>query len=91
MLINEIDLNELIQREEPLLRELEYYVQSGPLGPMVHHPLIIETFYRPGYCGLINASYSHKKQRAEEFLRDKKWRSYIYLVERPYRLDALHK
>src|SRR5215475_3885651 len=82
---------ELIDRDEELCEELQFHVFKGALGEMVHHPLIIEIFYRPGKCALINESFRQKHELAKNYLAEKKWRSYIFLIERPYRLDALLK
>jgi len=85
-----VDWMELANRDEDLIKDLEPYVSNGPVGnQMIHHPLIIELFYQPGKCALINESYKHKKQLAEQYIAEKKWPNYIWLTERPYRLDAL--
>jgi hypothetical protein len=38
-----VELQELLDREEDLMPELEPYLVPGPCGLMVNHPLVIET------------------------------------------------
>lgn len=85
------DLAELMNRDEPLLPELEPYVVEGALGPMLHHPLAIEIMLIPGRCALVNKRYQHKVERAEKARAAGDLEHYIALHERPYRLDALYE
>jgi hypothetical protein len=62
---------------------------DGPFGPQLHHPLLIELFFDPCRAALINHRYRLKSKAVEEKLRDRRWASYVFMHERPYRLDAL--
>jgi hypothetical protein len=53
---------------------------------MIHHRLIIMDAFHG--AEEINAAYLRTKVRAERFLRTRRWSSYLWLVQRPYRLEA---
>jgi len=73
---------------EPLNSELEEFVDSdSPLGiPIIRHPLLI--WIGPIVPGIINRQYAQKLESVARAKKDKNWSSYIYMHERPYRLDA---
>ncbi len=53
----------------------------------VRHPLLYMFGAEPGKLeALINATYKHKRKLANAYLTEKKWRDYIAIHERPYRL-----
>jgi len=84
---------ELVSRQEPLCNELRPYVNDSlrGLGQVIHHPLIIELFYDPDRCGLVNARYAAKVEERQRALDNKKWTTYVFVHERPYRVPALLK
>jgi len=84
-------INELMSRDEPLIDELVPYVDKSTFGTIIHHPLLIELFFDPRKSALVNERYRHKKKLREEYLAQKKWDSYIFLHERPYRIQALQR
>jgi uncharacterized protein YhbP (UPF0306 family) len=81
---------ELMERAEKLDPELEPYVSPSKFGgAMIHHPLLIELFWQPERSALVNFRYRHKKAKAAEYLKQQQWESYIFIHEKPYRLQAL--
>ncbi len=86
-----MDLDALLTREEAPHPDLAAAIQPGPLGQMIHHPLIIETFLTVNKCGLVNARYTEKLAAVENARLERKFSPYVFLHERPYRLDALTK
>lgn len=70
--------------------ELEDYVYDDPLfGPSIKHPLFFWIApITPEVTDLINASFAQKRASADEALAKKNWSRYIFLHERPYRIDA---
>ncbi len=82
-------MGELLTRKEKLLPELKPFEYTGPLGLGVYHPLLIEMFYNPEHCALLNLRYREKKRAVAEARAERKWSSYIWLHERPYRIRAL--
>src|SRR5919201_2075729 len=83
------EINELMLREEALDPELEPHLCRGPFGPALKHPLIIEIFFDPKRCGLINKRYALLKQRLEEAKTERDFSGIIWMHERPYRIQAL--
>lgn len=83
------ELMRLMTEPEPLCPELEAYIRPGPIGGLcIHSPFYIDLFYREGYAGLANRSFKVKREKAEEYRAQRLWNRYIFLRERPYRLDA---
>jgi hypothetical protein len=71
-----------------LIPELQQRVFQHPeLGEYISHPLV----HMVGYVDyeLANRQYESKSLALDKALESKSWSSYIYLHERPYRLDAL--
>lgn len=74
-------------RAEPLLPELEEYVEDGTWGPMLRHPLVYSVpLVLPGWA---NKAYLHKKEALAEALAEEEWHTAVFLHERAYRLRAL--
>lgn len=84
-------MQELMLRREKLLPELRPYEKTGQLGLMVHHPLLIELFYHPDHAALLNERYRQKVAALKEAHEKGHWSTYVWLHERPYRLQALLK
>jgi hypothetical protein len=83
------DFMELMAKEESLNSELKDYVEDGVLGPMIKHPLVYHRIFDPNRNALINKHFEYKKQMLAEALEKKKWGTFIFLHERPYRMSAL--
>jgi hypothetical protein len=71
---------------EELHPDLVPYVSEGPLGKQLRHPLV----YQFGMMGngWANAYYRQKKADVEKALQNKKYDSFVWLHERPYRIEA---
>lgn len=76
---------------EDLHEDLVPHLREGVLGPMVHHPLVVEILARPELYSHLNRQYLKKREVLAEALQEQNWGSYIFLHERPYRFDALLK
>lgn len=75
---------------EPLNETLAHYLRTGgPLGPDIHHPLVIQIGYMPHLNKMLNAMFAHKLAAVDKAMREKQWSSYVWLHERPYRCEAL--
>lgn len=82
-------LTELMERQEDLHEDLEPYLEEdGPLGPMLRHPLVYEIICPPMRYAWCNERYRVKLEYCEKAIEEQKWSSYLYMHERPYRLDA---
>lgn len=72
--------------DEPLHPDLVPYLEHHTsLGTVLRHPLVIDVALRPG---LANRAYRLKQQYLAEATREQDWSRYVWLHERPYRLDA---
>jgi len=79
-------LFEAIERQnEPLHPDLVPYYEEDSFA-MLRHPLIYQVPFFSG--GQANYQYEVKKKLVKEALDDKKYKSYVWLHERPYRLQA---
>jgi hypothetical protein len=89
--MNASEMMEAMTRLEPPLPELLPYIQqsSRGFGTILHHPFIIELFFDPNRCGLINMRFKAKIEAAVEAREKKNWPSFVFLHERPYRVPAL--
>lgn len=70
--------------------ELELYVSEGPLKgtQSLRHPLVYHVPYVPKMAGMANLELKAKIEALKRARSERNWLSYIYLHERPYRVDA---
>lgn len=78
----------MMYQEAELNPELKpyYIVQNGI--PMIKHPLVFSIFHMDIQNYIINQHYEWKKRAIKKAIKEKKWSSFIFLHERPYRLEA---
>ncbi len=55
----------------------------------IYHPLVHEPFHAPALNKHSNRMYQHKLEAVAKAIATGDWSSFIFLHERPYRLDAL--
>ncbi len=67
---------------------LKHFIQDGPMGKMIHHPLIVEMFLAPEMHDMINKRFEYKKKAIKTAKEEKKWERVIWHHERPYRIEA---
>jgi hypothetical protein len=93
--VNDEEVNRLLEafpQGEELHPELALHLtEDGPVGAMVHHPLVIDLIVVPEMYGRLNRLLAHKRERLAEAEAEGDWHTYVFLHERPYRLDALAK
>lgn len=71
-----------------LNKELKpYYTEENGI-PMIKHPLVFSIFHTDIQNYIINKHYEWKKNEIKKAIKNKKWSSFIFLHERPYRLSA---
>lgn len=80
---------DLLHREEELCDELSMSLVDGPVGQMIHDPLMIQVVYSPAMNALINRQYAERRKALDKAEDDQNWERYIFVHERPYRIDAL--
>ena len=83
---------EVMARKEDLLPELRPYLNDkNTRMPVLQHPLVYGVPYTPGMNAMYNEQYKAKVKYLEEARQEKKWVSYIFLYERPYRFHAFRE
>jgi len=85
------DVLDLFKSPEALHPDLRSHFRDGPVGKMLHHPLIINVITLPGHHKADNMMYLHRKEEAEQSWHKKYWSRYVFLHERPYRAEALQR
>ena len=74
--------------------ELQDHIVDGPLGKMLHHPLMIEIVFNldsmpEEMVTAVVDLYLRKKADVEKAIDQEDWERFVFLHERPYRLEAL--
>lgn len=86
---NKFNLDKLLQKQEPLIPELEEFYREDGIMPMVKHPYIISIPHVPEWNAMVNAKYKLVRKIVRQAFEHKNYERYIQHHERPYRLDAL--
>lgn len=86
-----MDMLDIFTKQEDLLPELRPFVSNGKLGEMLQHPYFYQLFYHPSLNAWCNEQYRTKKKAIERSFENKEWNSFIWLHERPYRLQQFVK
>lgn len=73
---------------EELEPELARHLQEGPLGTMIHHRLVIEISYHSQFNRMYNQQFRKKTEVIRKASETGDWVKYVFLHERPYRLEA---
>lgn len=83
------DFQELLDRKEDLCQELQDCLETDGRLPMLRHPLVYHVPYSSVFNALANYQLREKREALAETRKAKDWRRFIYLWERPYRLQNL--
>lgn len=76
---------------DPLHPDLLPYVVDDGSMPTLRHPLVYQVPYFPGLNRIANRQYEAKKKALQEDLAEHNWFSFIFLHERPYRIEAFEE
>jgi hypothetical protein len=83
------ELKALMETPEDLDPELEAYLGDTEHGwQALRHPLVYQVPYHPTWNALMNRQLGAKREQLVEAQRKRNWSQYIWLHERPYRIDA---
>ncbi len=77
----------IMNSNEELHEDLLPYVEEGEFGQMLRHPLIYEVPWIFSK-GMANRRYEEKLKMVKKAIDSKNWTQYVWLHERPYRIDA---
>jgi hypothetical protein len=78
---------EVMQRQEELHPDLKPWIEKTSFGLTLKHPMVFGLFYHAGMNALYNEQYKAKKEYIEKRRAEKNWSGYIWMFERPYRLE----
>jgi hypothetical protein len=81
---------ERMKSTEPLHPDLvPHLYETDVIGMVLKHPLVFSVPYTgPGHSNLM---YEQKTLALGQALREKRWHTYVFLHERPHRIEALVK
>ena len=74
---------------EDLHEDLVPYLTTGRVGRVISHPLMVHVLYHEQMNKTINQGYLHKKEAVAAARASGDWERFVFLHERPYRIDAL--
>lgn len=76
-------------RPEPLDDELaDHLYDDEPFGLGIKHPLVFSIAHSAMQNAHVNKMLAYKKKALAKALEKRDWNTYVYLHERPYRMDA---
>ena len=83
------ELFALMSKREDLNPDLVPYLDdTGPFGLCLKHPLVFSIVHHDQHNAYVNAQYGQKKEQIRKARADKNWAHYVWLHERPYRINA---
>jgi hypothetical protein len=86
--MNEDDWKLMGNRQEQLHPDLAEHLFESPVGISLSHPLVQDLSVDPNCAAQVNWRYRKKLTAIDEAIEKRNWSSYIWLHERPFRLDA---
>ena len=84
-----LEFAKIMGSNEDLHPDLVPYVSDGPLGKQLRHPLVYQIAMTGN--GWANAYYLQKVGDVKKTLENKKYDSFVWLHERPYRIEAFQE
>ena len=88
MLLKE-EIIDIFSKKEELHPELKPYLSNLSNGiPALRHPLVYSIFHTDHQNAFINRQYEERKKMLKKAIQKKDYEGFIYIHERPYRLQA---
>lgn len=83
------EFDKLLRTKEELDPALvPYLCEDGPFGTSIKHPLVFSIVHAPAMNAFVNAQFRQKKELLWKARGKRDWHTYVWLHERPYRIDA---
>ncbi|RQW23298.1 hypothetical protein EHS17_14345 [Rhodobacteraceae bacterium CH30] len=79
----------LIGNGEPLCDELAMHVTGDGKFSSLRHPLVSITPYHESMNAIFNRMLEHKRESIQQSIKAEDWENFVFLHERPYRLNAI--
>jgi len=87
--MNQDELWKLLTTEEELDPELESYYEINEDGwAMIRHPLVYSVLHTENMNAMVNHQLKYKREAVAKAEDEQRWYSYLFLHERPYRVEA---
>ena len=87
-----VEFAELIARQEELHPDLPRHITDMGGGMLaLRHPIIYSVPYHPQMNALINTQYQEKQKALSEAKKEGDFSAYVFLYERPYRVNAFDR
>jgi len=88
--VEELMAKMVAEYSEPLNADLVAYLETSNEGwAMLRHPLVYQVPFFSN--GSANAYYEQKRKAVEQALEKKNYKEFVWLFERPYRVEAFIK
>jgi hypothetical protein len=84
----EESLGDILNRKEELCEELKPYFENNGKFDLIRHPLVYSVPHNEVQNALVNKQYEVKSKEADKLLNNKEYASYIFLHEKPFRMNA---
>lgn len=78
---------EMMNREEPLDRKLERYLEDSPVGPFLRHPFYVGRC-DPKRAAWVHAAIENRKRIVGELAVKEDWHGVVFTYENAFRLEA---
>lgn len=85
---DEFNINDFLGDEELDPELEEYKTDGGSLGTMIQHPLAYSIMHSPALNKMMNKTLKMKKEELAKALEKKDYNRYVFVHERPYRINA---
>jgi hypothetical protein len=87
----ELSYQDLLSKQEELHQDLVPFLdtKNSNMFPTLRHPLVYSVPYTPQMNALLNKRYEVLSEQVKKHLDEKKYSSYVFKHERPYRFQAL--
>lgn len=82
------NIGDLLSRKEELCDELKKYLENNGKFDLIRHPLVYSIPHYEAQNALVNKQLEVKKKSANELLENKKYFSFVFLHEKPHRMNA---
>lgn len=92
VLKNSTGFDEYLSKKEDLHPDLkEYLDETSAIGTCLRHPLVFAIPYMEPLNAMYNEQYKVKKEYRDKAFDEGRWNSWIFIHEKPYRLQMLYE
>lgn len=86
--MTEIEMMDILSKKESLHDDLAEYVERLHGFLALRHPLVYSIPYHEQMNAYLNAQYEHKQAYVRRSLKERDFERFVFIHERPYRLQA---